>query len=354
MIFDQKFLGKNSFYWFIGTVEDRNDPLKLGRVRVRCRGLHDKNKAETKTEDLPWAMPLMPVTSASVSGIGETPKLVEGSWVCGFFMDGFEAQEPVILGSFLGIPIDGPNAQEGFSDPRTSLTGTPKKVTGTSFSGGTHTSLTEVNAGPFPSVLDKPDTNHLARPDADINSSPVISNKTTSRGAGQTSIPVAGGGTFDEPDVPYNAAYPYNRVIGSESGHVIELDDTPGAERVHIYHRSGSFLELHPDGKVVFKSIKTRTDIMHGDHNQHVEGNAATTVDGTMKILSNGTLTMEVPADLNIIGNVNIDGDVAVSGDVDATNVTATTEVTAGIIPLTTHKHTGVTTGGGTSGTPVP
>lgn len=350
MIFDRKFIGKNGFYWFIGTVEDRNDPLKLGRVRVRCRGLHDKNKAETKTEDLPWAMPLMPVTSASVSGIGQTPALVEGSWVVGFFMDGSECQEPVIMGSFLGIPIDAPNPQEGFNDPRTSLTGTPKTVTGTSFTGGVHTSFTEVNAGPFPNTVDKPDTHNLVRPTDDVNNNSVMVNKTTSRSAGQIGVAVAGGGSFSEPVLPYNAVYPYNKVIATESGHVIEMDDTPGAERIHIYHRSGSFVELHPDGKVVFKSIKTRTDIMHGDHNQHVEGNAATTVDGTLKILANGALTIQVPADLNIIGNVNITGDVTSDGTVwGKVEVKATALQTK----LSTHVHTSAAPGSPTS-SPTP
>ena len=56
-----------------GVVEDRNDPLQLGRVRIRFVGLHTEDKQKIATEDLPWAYPIQPITSAAMSGIGETP-----------------------------------------------------------------------------------------------------------------------------------------------------------------------------------------------------------------------------------------------------------------------------------------
>ena len=42
-MYDNNFLGKNNFIWFNGVVEDRNDPQKLGRLRVRCVGIHTDN-----------------------------------------------------------------------------------------------------------------------------------------------------------------------------------------------------------------------------------------------------------------------------------------------------------------------
>ena len=45
MKYDNNFLGFNGFIWFNGVVEDRNDPQKLGRVRVRCVGIHTQDKA---------------------------------------------------------------------------------------------------------------------------------------------------------------------------------------------------------------------------------------------------------------------------------------------------------------------
>lgn len=90
---------------YLGIVEDRrNDPLKLGRVRVRVFGIHSESLEDIPTESLPWAIPIMPATSASLSGIGQTVGYVEGSLVFVFFQDGESKQQPIILGSAAGVP----------------------------------------------------------------------------------------------------------------------------------------------------------------------------------------------------------------------------------------------------------
>ena len=110
-----------NFVWFQGVIEDRNDPLKIGRVKIRCYGYHTENKQDLPTEDLPWATPITPVTSASVNGIGETPLgPVTGTWVVGFFRDGSLAQNPVYFGTIPAISSMLPNPNVGFSDPMVS------------------------------------------------------------------------------------------------------------------------------------------------------------------------------------------------------------------------------------------
>ena len=100
----KNFMGKDGFQWFVGVVEDRQDPKKLGRVRVRCLGYHSENISDLPTSDLPWAHPMNPVTSATVSGLGQTPLgMVEGTWVVGFFQDADEAQQPIIIGTLPGV-----------------------------------------------------------------------------------------------------------------------------------------------------------------------------------------------------------------------------------------------------------
>ena len=96
----------NNFY--LGVVEDRiSDPLKLGRVKVRVFGVHSESTVDVPTADLPWAIPLMTSGSASLSGIGDAvPQYVEGSTVFLFFQDGESKQQPIILGSLAGIPIN--------------------------------------------------------------------------------------------------------------------------------------------------------------------------------------------------------------------------------------------------------
>ena len=118
MIDEVEYIGYKKFVWFVGVVEDINDPVKVSRVRVRMLSLHTEDKALLPTENLPWATVMMPTTSASVSGIGFSPSaLVKGSWVVGFFLDGEEANQPLVMGTWHGIAETSANPQEGFNDP---------------------------------------------------------------------------------------------------------------------------------------------------------------------------------------------------------------------------------------------
>ena len=96
----QKIFNRDGFNWWIGVVEDRMDPEKLGRVRVRIFGYHTDSKELLPVKDLPWAVPIQPITSAAISGIGSSPLgPVEGTWVIGFFLDGEDCQQPAVFGT---------------------------------------------------------------------------------------------------------------------------------------------------------------------------------------------------------------------------------------------------------------
>lgn len=107
------FIGKDGFNWWIGVVENRMDPLKMGRCQVRIFGHHTENKQLIPTADLPWA-PCMSAPNASTS-FG-TPK--EGDYVMGFFQDGGSSQAPMIIGIYPGIK-QAAGGDKGFQDPRT-------------------------------------------------------------------------------------------------------------------------------------------------------------------------------------------------------------------------------------------
>lgn len=88
-------MGLDGFVWFEGQVEDRLDPLRIGRVRVRCLGFDSDHQEDMPTSTLPWAYPLLPLNSDQ--GSVHAPK--EGTWVFGFFRDGEDAQDRVVVGT---------------------------------------------------------------------------------------------------------------------------------------------------------------------------------------------------------------------------------------------------------------
>lgn len=91
------FLGKNGFLWWVGVVEDRDDPLGLGRARVRVFGHHHENQDVLPTDDLPWALALAPLSNFSAP---LSPPV--STWVLGFFLDGQIGQQPVMIGALPG------------------------------------------------------------------------------------------------------------------------------------------------------------------------------------------------------------------------------------------------------------
>lgn len=294
------FAGKDGFIWWTGIVEDRQDPLKLGRCRIRCLGWHSPNKMQLPTNMLPWAIPSVPINVSNVYA----PK--EGDMIFGFFLDGESAQQPVMLGSFPSIPLKAANRQEPFTDPRTSaeLSAAPVKP---------YESATN-----YPRKLDEPTTSRLARNDSDYPSEIVAAKRD--RKASKV-----------EPNSYYAAKYPYNNVYESESGHALEFDDTKGAERVHLYHRSGSYVEWGPEGDRAERIQRNKFEVVIGNEQVYVKGD--------VKIYVDGDYDLEVTGDIRINGQtINLNqgnmgaariGDSTLDNDSE-TNGPDTGEITSG------------------------
>ena len=316
-------MGKEGFVWWHGVVEDTNDPLFLGRCRVRVFGFHLEDKKELPTESLPWAYPMQPITSAALSGIGTSPTgLLSGSHVFGFFRDGEEGQDPIIVGSFGGIPLEGANTDKGFADP----------------SGRYPAKVSDVNEGKFPlgvSVVGEQDTNRLARNSiSDQMKSANASVRAQSVDRAVQSTPnMRSKSQWSEPFTPYAAKYPKNHVRYTESGHIEEFDDTPGKERIHQYHNSGTFWEvangwaraadgsiINPDGTKVERIVGNNYEIVYGDKLVHVKGTRGLNlvVDGSVNITVNGGGNIEINGNTNILANndlnVQVEGSLKASG----------------------------------------
>lgn len=494
---------------YTGVVENRQDPLKLGRCQVRVVGLHNYDKTELKTEDLPWAFPMQPITSAAMSGIGHSPiGPVEGTWVVVMFRDDDE-QQPIILGSLGGIPqqqgtIDYDDdrmilKEDGYlpgSDQQTTTDSTggtstnasaekveeatglnpastysPSpdaialikqyeglKLTAYQDTGGVwtigygttsingvpvypgqtitqaqadeyltsylqttaspiinsktkapitqsmydalccftynvgsgnfskSTLLKELNSGKYldaatmfsdwtkdngvvqpglvrrrvsekdlflkegvpsisgdltpaaateapvdstanssglstksssavsmgfkdpkgkyPLYLNEPDTNKLARHE-DIKKT-IVRKKELAR---EKDVISAFNVSWDQSPVPYNSVYPYNHVFMSESGHVMEFDDTPNCERVHIYHKAGTYTEIDANGTEVKRIVGDKYEILERNGHLYVKGSVDVTIDGNHNVKINNAMNVEVIGNvkMNVTGNMDVD-----------------------------------------------
>ena len=111
--------------------------------------------------------------------------------------------------------------------------------------------------------------------------------------------------------------YPYNTVTRTNSGHYFELDDTPERERVRLQHRTGTFLEMHPDGTQVNHIIGESYHIIDSNGVIRIAGRCSVTVDGDAQLVFNGDLTQRVVGDYNL--EVGGDFNTKVNGNFQTT-----------------------------------
>lgn len=117
-----------------------------------------------------------------------------------------------------------------------------------------------------------------------------------------------GGGDYgvsiNVPEQP-PSQYPHNQVSETPSGHIIEIDDTPGGERVMIRHRTGAGVDFRADGTVIITSKHQKIEVTGGDHTTIIEGEG--------NLVYKGNLNLSVSGDFNVdIGgnyNVKVGGD---------------------------------------------
>jgi hypothetical protein len=548
-------LVNNIFNWWVGVVEDRDDPEKLGRVRVRIIGIHSDDKEILPTTDLPWAIPMQPTTSAAMSGLGSSPLgLLPGTWCIGFFIDGDDMQQPVVMGTIGGISqanklcqiqktqetlnpqnvlrasdgspvLDSQGnavvvASETTTDPTSAISSTlppltqeqiqklmnalgfkesssvaggvqnytatnranyigkyqfgapalitlgyvksgslsnevlndpskwtgkdglsskeayfnspqvqekimfenlkfnynillkngtittndpPGKVAGllatshllgaggaTNFARGNDSkdgngttgktyydlganavgsevplvatasedakippyvnpagALNDVSTTKAPAFADPnnefpkceynnlPDTNKLAV--GDITETPIAKRIKNIR----ENIPTVNG-SWDEPKPAYCATYPYNFTYQTEAGHLVEFDNTKGQERIHIYHKKGTYMEIDMNGSMVRKVMGDNYEIMEHNDNLFVRGAYKLTVEGATQILVKNDVNLQVYGDATATVNKSLN--VNVASDINM-NSGGTFNIKARAFNLTTEENVDLSVG---------
>jgi hypothetical protein len=256
---------------------------------------------------------MLPSTSAGISGLGQSATgLVEGSWVLGYFRDGNERQEMIIMGTLPGVPAE-LSQSSGFYDPN----------------------------GIYPKYKDEPDTNRLAVNNIDkphLANTLRIATRITGvatadfnafPNADGSSVIASDGDTFDQPAIPYNASYPYNNVFESESGHLMEYDDTLSNERIHQRHRTGTSYEIDNQGNKV-EIIKGESYRLLSNKEQvQITGNSDITIDGRHKLYINKSNTANNHYDIQIGAGASINIQVD-SGDVNIHTIQGKINMNAG------------------------
>jgi hypothetical protein len=553
--------------WWVGVIEDRKDPEKMGRCKVRIFGYHPPDKGTLSTDDLPWAMLMTPATSASISGVGTSPVgILEGSWVVGFFMDGSDGQQPIIVGTVPGKPEEednknkagsensskgssgtsgsaggrspttaGGSDQSGLLQPSRTLTndrnepvydgqGNPILLTKDDYYSdptditnrrAVNSTLPPLGVEDVTSVLDTLQSNRTAdgigkfnltvdnlekmglikKPLSSNNRDDIVNNpanwtniygvnslntflanqrlqdeltsklvektydelvstnridprsSTKAQAAGlivaairtgisslsqldrkdrngipasdyyrmgasrfgDTDIPAVSrasaginrtgnfGGSptnpsnnpagqlndmnavntegfkdpnkvyptkeytekklpdtnklaaedktsnvliykeenrikdiqiaftedkWNEPVSPYSAKYPYNQVVATEAGHVIEFDNTPGRERIHLWHKANTYIEVDVNGTSVRKVVGDNYEVIEKNEYIYVKGAQKTTVEGVQRVLVKDSMYVQVMGDINIAGQ----SDIKING-AKTVNLTGTDEV---------------------------
>jgi hypothetical protein len=356
---------------YYGIVEDRQDPLKIGRVRVRVHQIHSSNKMHLSTPDLPWAQVMLPTTSAGLSGFGTQHGLVEGSTVVLFFKDEESCQQPVIIGSVAGIPQVGyregfkdelinRKADDGFNDPR-KLTATVKDKDGNDISSyyGTPDGpnpghaptrgfglTTALDTAPqvlymrnitmglkpllfnetlqksllplYPRYTEESDVSSWARGDGDYThrdidttiKTKILIRDTNSKTGFETVMMSELGESKKTGKLkiksPAKPVYPYNKALFTESGHLLEVDDTLGAERIAVEHRTGTFQEMHPDGSMVTRVVNTNYTVVCKDDEVVIGGKVTVNIGGDATMSIGGNLKADVSGTTDITSGKNL------------------------------------------------
>jgi hypothetical protein len=141
------------------------------------------------------------------------------------------------------------------------------------------------------------------------------------------------GATVIEPASKYKARYPFNNTMTTRSGHLLEFDDTPGAERVQIFHKSGSYIEILPDGTIVTKSVKDHIQLASGNMTIFNVGDEKG--DKNIEITCNqGKIIITAQSDLDIFANEGNVGIYANNGSVQVVSKSGVVDIQAALVGI--------------------
>ena len=161
-------------------------------------------------------------------------------------------------------------------------------------------------------------------------------------------VSAAGGLKFIEKPSSYAAKYPNNQAYKTSGGHIFETDNTPGKERLHVQHKSGTDIEISPNGDTVVKTKKDFQVVTEENFEIHAKGNQTLIVDKKADIQAsilefNGTDSIRMNSTSSIInsdtlGCISLDFSVFSKGNITLTSAIGTSVSSQGPLFLTSNS----------------
>ena len=210
------------------------------------------------------------------------------------FFESTQDQALSILEELLGLSVT--PKPIGYKDHKSGIISNGLLIDNTNIGFGDSTGI-------YPAYINETDTNRLATGD-NLKKTILIKKEIDVI----KNIPKANGGNFNQPSSPYNAQYPYNQVYQSEAGHVLEFDSTPGSERIHLFHKTGTFQEIDENGTMVTRVKGDNYEIIDRNGNIYIKGEANLTIDGALNLKVDNATNIEISGStlINIYDNANI------------------------------------------------
>lgn len=108
-----------------------------------------------------------------------------------------------------------------------------------------------------------------------------------------------------------NGEYPHNVVLSVHSGHYFEFDSTPDNERIKIFHRTGTYVEIDKDGNIFLNGVKNQTDTITDNRTATIGGKWTVNITGETNINCTGSITIESSNSITLKApTITLDGDV--------------------------------------------
>lgn len=287
--------------FFTGIVEDNNDPLHIGRLRIRIHNMHSEIKEETPTEGirtdhLMWALPLLPPKGGAITGRGEWPDAPEnGSLALCIFLDAPDYQLPIYLGVLPGGRRLEANTNIGFNDPE-GLWPRTDRIPNIENSG---------SFGDAPYVKDESrkvlGLTYFDVVRADIsqdNPSPVSGafGNDQWQETGPESLPE---GRYNSVEEHHPRDYTDEDNDHYKIGYTKEIDSTPNQEGVREYYApSGSYRQVDAAGEESLRLRDGREHVIFEKDRQHIKGFQNVIIDNEQYVLVGQNKFQQIVGDL--------------------------------------------------------